>query len=215
MSTQGETPSTIAQTETANGTPIPEHHHHHTTSLFHHELHQHQPRNVNALHKAELAAEGWNTKIAISLTNLVGSMWTAYLFAGIAFIGLLAILGVFSSGIVILVSWVSQTLIQLVLLPVIMVGQNVLGRKAELQSDEQFRTTMSTYHDIEQIMQHLSAQDEELLRHTKILIHLLEKNGISLQQLGAEIAKENHLEAYAEQLAANTPATPAPDEGAK
>src|SRR6266700_8447924 len=74
-----------------------------------------------------------------------------------------------------------------------MVGQNVLGRKTELQADEQFRTTMSTYHDIEQIMQHLLAQDAELLRQAKMLIHLLEKNGISLQQLEAEGASISHL----------------------
>jgi len=61
------------------------------------------------------------------------------------------------------------------------VGPSVLGEHAELQADEEFHTTMSTYHDIEQIMEHLSAQDAELLHHTKMLIHLLEKNGISLQ----------------------------------
>lgn len=78
------------------------------------------------------------------------------------------------------------------------VGPSVLGEHAELQADEQFRTTMSTYHDIEQIMQHLSAQDAELLRHAKMLINLLEKNGISLQQLEAEVGNTSHLEAYIE-----------------
>jgi NADH pyrophosphatase NudC (nudix superfamily) len=70
---------------------------------------------------------------------------------------------------------------------------SVLSRHVKLQADEQFNTTMSTYHDIEQIMQHLSAQDAELLRHAKMLIHLLEKNGISLQQLEAEGATTSHL----------------------
>ena len=93
-----------------------------------------------------------------------------------------------------------------------MVGQNVLGRKAELLADEQFHTTMSTYHDIEQIMQHLSAQDAELLHHTKLLIHLLEKNGISLQQLEAEVGSASHLEAYTEKLSSNAAATPAEGE---
>ena len=168
-------------------------HHHYTRELFRHEPHQHQPRNVNLVHATEQAAEGLNTRIAITLTKSVGSMWTAYIFAMIAVIGLFAILGVFNLIVATLVAWVSQTLIQLVLLPVIMVGQNVLGRKAELQADEQFRTTMSTYHDIEQIMQHLSAQDAELLHHTKMLLHLLEKNGISLQQLESEGATTSYL----------------------
>jgi hypothetical protein len=74
---------------------------------------------------------------------------------------------------------------------------------------------MSTYHDIEQIMQHLSAQDAELLRHARMLIHLLEKNGISLQQLEAEVGDTSHLETYTEKLSSNTPATPAPAEGEK
>ena len=181
---QGETPSASVQTEATLQKKA--HLHLHTSLLFHHEPHQHQPRNVNLLMQAERAAGGFNEKLAIWLTNSVGTMWTAYAFAMIAVVGLFAILGLFNPLVALLVAWASQTLIQLVLLPVIMVGQNVLGRKAELQADEQFRTTMSTYHDIEQIMQHLSAQDAELLRHAKMLIHLLEKNGISLQQLEAE-----------------------------
>lgn len=55
----------------------------------------------------------------------------------------------------------------------------------ELQSDEQFRTTISTYHDIEQIMEHLSAQDAELLKQSHMIIHLLKASGISLEQLAA------------------------------
>lgn len=94
-------------------------------------------------------------------------------------------------------------------------NQNVLGRKAELQAEEQFRTTMSTYHDIEQIMQHLSAQDAELLRHAKMLEHLLEKNGISLQQLMAEGTATSHLvDPFAQpQVAAEVPVTPASAQG--
>lgn len=208
------TPASV-QAEAIPQTPA--HPHRHTRVLFHYEPHQHQPRNVNLLHEAEKAASGVNTKIAITLTNRVGSMWTAYTFALLAIIGLFAILGLLSPIVALLVAWTSQTLIQLVLLPVIMVGQNVLGRKAELQSDEQFRTTMSTYHDIEQIMQHLSAQDAELLRHAKMLIHLLEKNGISLQQLEAEGTTTSHLvDPFAQpQAAVNAPVTPAPAESEK
>ena len=73
---------------------------------------------------------------------------------------------------------------------------------------------MSTYHDIEQSMQHLSEQDAELLHHTKMLIQLLEKNGISLQQLEAETAATTHLDTFVQpQPAGSAPATPAPAEG--
>lgn len=207
------TSPTSVQTETAQQASA--HRNHHTRTLFHHEQHQHQPRNVNMLHAAERAAGGFNEKLAILLTNSVGTMWTAYIFVLIAIVGLFAILQVFSPIVALLVAWASQTLIQLVLLPVIMVGQNVLNRKSELQADEQFHTTMSTYHDIEQIMQHLSAQDGELLRHTKILIHLLEKNGISLQQVEAEMGNTSHLDTYTEKLAPDATPASASAEGEK
>ncbi|MGH2510647.1 MAG: hypothetical protein ACRDHZ_25010 [Ktedonobacteraceae bacterium] len=203
----GETSATSTQAETLSQTPTHAHHHH-TGTLFHHEPHPHKPRNVNLLHNAEQTAEGINTKIAIILTNSVGSMWTAYLFVVIAIVGLLAILGVFNALTALLVAWASQTLIQLVLLPVIMVGQNVLNRKAELQAEEQFNTTMSTYHDIEQVMQHLVAQDAELLRHARMLEHLLEKNGISIQQLEAEVGHTSHLEDYTDKPATDAPTAP-------
>jgi hypothetical protein len=37
-----------------------------------------------------------------------------------------------------------------------------------------FKATMSSYRDIEAIMKHFDSQDAELLRHTKMLEHLLE-----------------------------------------
>jgi len=195
----------------------PSHPQRHTRALFQHEPHQHQPRNVNLLHAAEQAAAGFNTRLAVGLTQSVGTMWTAYVFTVLAVIGLFGLLGWLNPFTFLLATWVSQQFLQLVLLPVIMVGQNVLGRKSELQADEQFNTTMSTYHDIEQIMQHLLAQDAELLRHAHMLVHLLEKSGISLQQLEAEGAATSHLvDPFAQpQAAVNAPVTPAPAESGK
>jgi hypothetical protein len=153
------------------------------SSLFQHNPFPHKPRNVNVLHKAELEASGVNTRIAVGLTKSVGTMWTAYSFAVLAIVGLLAILGWLPPLVALLVVWASQTFIQLVMLPILSVGQNVLGRHAELMADEQYNTTISTYHDIEEIKQHLSAQDVELLKHTKMLIHLLSAAGITPEQL--------------------------------
>jgi uncharacterized membrane protein len=158
-------------------------HYHHATALFNKEHRPREPQNVNELHKAEHQSAGINTRIAVALTKTVGTMWMAYTFATIAIIGLLGIEGIISPTAAILVAWISQTFIQLTLLPIIMVGQNVLGRKSELQADEAFKTTVNSYKDIEHIMQHLSAQDNELLRHTKMLLHILEKEGISLQEI--------------------------------
>ncbi len=212
---QGETNSDAVKTETVPQTPARPHHH--TSALFDHEHHPHQPRNVNLLHKAELKAAGVNTRIAVALTKGAGTMWTAYTFMALAVVGLLAILGLLSPIVALLVVWISQTFLQLTLLPIIMVGQNVLGRKSELQADEQFNTTMNSYSDVEHIMQHLSVQDTELLRHTRMLIHLLEKNGISLQQVEAEVTSISHPgdSVAQQQSATDVPATSAPAEREK
>src|SRR5581483_7744457 len=120
--------------------------------LYEHKPHPHSPQNVNVLHQAEVAASGINDRIAVALTNSVGSMWCAYGFT------ILAILGFpgFNATPTQWVQWISQTLIQLVMLSVIMVGQKVIGRHQELQAEEQFQTTQRSYHDIEQIISHLS-----------------------------------------------------------
>jgi uncharacterized membrane protein len=208
---QEENISASARTATTSQTQTQPQHH--TRVLFRNEPHQHQPRNVNLLHETEQAASGFNSRLAVALTKGVGTMWTAYIFTVLAIIGLFGLLGWLNPFTFLLATWVSQQFLQLVLLPVIMVGQNVLGRKAELLADEQFHTTMSTYHDIEQIMQHLSAQDAELLRQARMLLHLLEKNGISPQQLESEGATTSHLDSFVQpQAAINDPTTPAEGE---
>ena len=68
-----------------------------------------------------------NAALAVSITNGVGTMWCAYVFA---FLALLGFPGLHASPTQ-YVQWVSQTFIQLVLLAVIMVGQNVQGAQAE------------------------------------------------------------------------------------
>jgi len=103
---------------------------HQLTSLFQHTPFLHKPRNVNMQHKAEQEASGVNMRIAVGLTKSVGTMWTAYSFAVLAIVGLLAILGVLPPLVALLVVWASQTFIQLVMLPILSVGQNVLGRHA-------------------------------------------------------------------------------------
>jgi len=90
-------------------------------------------------------------------------MWTAYLFTVICFIGLGAILGWLPNTLYWIIMWLTSSFLSLTILPIIMVGQNILGRKSEMQADEQFKTTQKTYHDIEETGKHLSAQDDELL----------------------------------------------------
>ena len=70
-----------------------------------------------------------NIKVAVWLTEKVGSMWTAYLFVVLACISLPGTLS--TKNAMIIVAWIAQTFIQLVLLPVIMVGNTVGQMKTE------------------------------------------------------------------------------------
>jgi hypothetical protein len=149
-------------------------------SLYKHQPHLHTPRNVNHAHKEEQANAGLNQRIAVAITKMTGTMFCAYIFALLALLGFPALSVFFSPLVAVYIVWVSQTFIQLCMLPILSVGQSVLGRKAELQAEEQYKTTIKTYHDIEQIMLHLSAQDETLILLQQ---HIEEQNKLILQLL--------------------------------
>ena len=99
---------------------------------------------------------GINGRIALALTRGVGTMWAAYAFAALA---LIALPKAIEGGVFTLVQWVSQTFIQLVMLSVIMVGQNILARAADKRALMTYQDGEATFHETEQIQQHLAAQD--------------------------------------------------------
>ena len=90
---------------------------------------------------------GINGRLALFITDKVGSMWCAYIFALIALISLPAAI---EEGTSALVSWVTQTFLQLVLLSVILVGQKVAAQASD-------KRAMQTYKDTEAL---LKLQDE-------------------------------------------------------
>lgn len=68
----------------------------------------------------------FNSWLAVTITRAVGTMWAAYLFAAISFISLPQAIAAFGRGDTLSgVTWLSQSFLQLVLLPIIIVGQNV------------------------------------------------------------------------------------------
>jgi hypothetical protein len=87
-------------------------------------------------------------------------MWCAYAFAVLALFALPEALG--SGSLRPFVDWVSQTLIQLVMLSVIMVGQGILGRAADRRSETTFQDAEATFHETAQLQAHLAAQDRTL-----------------------------------------------------
>ncbi len=100
--------------------------------------------------------EGFDAKLAVLITHGVGSMACAYVFCLIALTSLPAILiqaGVLTSsdvptfltkpGLILIVAWIAQTFIQLVLLSIIMVGQDVQSIAADARSENTFNDTQA------------------------------------------------------------------------
>ena len=104
--------------------------------------------------------EGFNAKFAVLVTRLVGTMWCAYLFAALALISLPA--AIRSHSQVVIVSWISQTFLQLVLLSVIIVGQNVLARAADKRAEATYNDADAVLHEAVKLQEHLLAQDAVL-----------------------------------------------------
>jgi len=102
---------------------------------------------------------GLNGKVALILTTTVGTMWCAYAFAVLALVALPQALG---GGLLPLIQWVSQTFIQLVMLSVIMVGQNILSRASDKRADMTYKDAEATFHEAQQIQAHLKAQDDAM-----------------------------------------------------
>ena len=85
----------------------------------------------------------FNTRVAEKITSLVSTMWCAYLFAAIALISLPA--AIKSGSVVIIVAWIAQTFLQLVLLSIIMVGQQVAGAAHEQKINETHEASLGEF----------------------------------------------------------------------
>src|SRR5580704_13831260 len=114
------------------------------------------------------AVNRFNTKIAIAITRMVGSMWCAYAFALFDLISLPAAI---RGGPPTIVSWVAQTFLQLVLLSIIMVGQNVQAAAADKRAEATYHDASATLHEVAHVQGHLAAQD-------KLLSRIAEKIGL-------------------------------------
>ena len=111
-------------------------------------------------------ASRFNAWFAVKVTSGVGTMWCAYAFAALAIVSLPA--AVSSGSAVVLVSWISQTFLQLVLLSVIIVGQNVLAAAADKRSEATYEDADAILHEAVKIQDHLAMQDT-------VLDHLIDK----------------------------------------
>lgn len=100
---------------------------------------------------------GLNGRLGLFVTTIVGTMWAAYLFTVLAFISFPSAISSGSS--LIIVAWIAQTFLQLVLLPIIIVGQNIQGKAADKRAEQTYRDAEAVLHECLQIQAHLTAQD--------------------------------------------------------
>jgi hypothetical protein len=89
----------------------------------------------------------FNSRLAVLITTSVGTMWAAYAFALLALISFPQALMAFIRGDTVTgISWISQAFLQLVLLPIILVGQNVISasQDARAEADHETLTALHT-----------------------------------------------------------------------
>jgi hypothetical protein len=130
-----------------------------------------QKQHPNVIHPKDLLKKElkglskFNYWIAVKITNSVGTMWCAYAFFLIDLLMLPPVIQ--ANSIMIWVTYIAQTVLQLVLLPIIMVGQNVIQSQNEAKADTDHKTLtyLATLQD---------EQMQELKNQTAILMRLEE-----------------------------------------
>ena len=109
----------------------------------------------------------FNAWLAVKITDGVGTMWCAYVFAIIAFIGLPAALKPGGEGII---AWIAQTFLQLVLMSIIIVGQNIAAASSDKRAENTFKDAEAILSEAIEIQKHLQSQDEELIAALKVAL---------------------------------------------
>ncbi len=94
---------------------------------------QHPDELIKEMHRLDNRVVKFNRALALKITAAVGTMAMAYIFAVIAFISLPAAIS--SKSVIVIVSWVAQTFLQLVLLSIIIVGQNLQAAHQQAKAD--------------------------------------------------------------------------------
>jgi hypothetical protein len=132
-----------------------------------------EKKHAQVIHPKELLNEELkgisklNYWLAVKITNSVGTMWCAYAFLILDLFMLPPVIK--ANSVMIWVTYIAQTVLQLVLLPIIMVGQNVIQSQNEAKADTDHKTLtyLATLQDEQ--MQELKNQTEMLVRLEELL----------------------------------------------
>ena len=144
--------------------------------------HPHLENRKKAFAKARQEANDFNSRLAVKITSIVGTMWCAYAFAALALISFPTAL---RAGIATLVAWFAQTFLQLVLLSIIMVGQKVAAQKSDMQLEQTYKDAEALL-EINDDMHQLVKQNVQLTRQIN---ELLAQNTELTEQINKLICK--------------------------
>jgi uncharacterized membrane protein len=100
-----------------------------------------------------------NARFGLKVTLVVGTMWCAYVFTVIA---LFALPSAIKQGTYFIVVWLSSSFLQLVLLPIIIVGQNIQATAADKRAEDTYKDAEAVLKEAEEIQRHLLAQDDAI-----------------------------------------------------
>jgi len=160
-----------------------------TVSLFEHTTHPHVrtrrqtgPVTVSDQHLRGTAAQRFNTRLALWTTRVVGTMWCAYAFAAL---DCLALPQAIKGGMFGVVQWVASFFLQLVLLSIIMVGQNVQATAADKRSELTYLDTEALLSSVDQVTRHLTAQDSHVDQRLDVLVDQVSALAARLDALSA------------------------------
>lgn len=116
-------------------------------------------QNTNEIHRNRLSKAD---KISLRITSIVGSMTFFYICLVLVTIPL-----IFSTTMP-FIHYLSSGYLQLLLLPLILVSQNLQSRHSELRAQHDYETNVKAEKEIESILLHLE-------HHDKLLHEILEK----------------------------------------
>jgi len=125
----------------------------------------HVPRLVHSSHvQARVHGSGpmgrLNAAIAVRITRIVGTMYCAYAFTLIALVALPA--AIEQGSPTVLVNWLSSNFLQLVLLPIIIVGQNVISAAQDARAEADHETLTALHMMSSQQLEILEGQNQIL-----------------------------------------------------
>jgi hypothetical protein len=130
---------------------------------------QHVPRHVTSHEvRAQMMGAGamgqFNNHLAVAITKRVGTMWAAYVFVLIALVSFPQALQAFLQGDTVTgITWLSQSFLQLVLLPIIIVGQNVISASQDARAETDHET-LTALHTINVRQLDLLEQQQKILQ---------------------------------------------------